>query len=90
MKLTDKIIVSPQVVAREMGTEVVILELESGNYFGLDAVGARIWRLIGMGKSLAEVCDEMVGEYEVSREVLERDALALVRDLAEKKLVSVE
>ena len=90
MKLTYKVIVSPQVVAREMGTEVVILELESGTYFGLDSVGARIWRLIGMGKSLPEVCDEMVGKYEVSREVLERDALALVHDLAEKKLVSVE
>jgi Coenzyme PQQ synthesis protein D (PqqD) len=90
MKITDKIIVSPQVVAREMGTEVVILELQSGSYFGLDEVGARIWRLIGMGKSLAEVCDEIVREYEISREVLERDVLAFVRDLGEKKLVSVE
>ena len=90
MKLADKIIVSPQVVAREVGNETVILDLESGTYFGLDAVGARMWQLIEEGKSLAAVCDTMAQEYDVSREILERDALALAHDLVEKKLVSIE
>jgi len=90
MKLADKIIVSPQVVAREVGNETVILDLVSGNYFGLDRVGARMWQLIEAGKSLAAVRDAMADEYNVSLEVLERDVLALARDLVEKKLVSVE
>ena len=90
MKLADKIIVSPQVVAREVGNETVILDLVSGNYFGLDRVGARMWQLIEAGKSLAAVRDAMADEYNVSLEVLERDVLALARDLVEKKLVSIE
>ena len=90
MKLADKIIVSPQVVAREVGNETVILDLVSGNYFGLDPIGARMWQLIEAGKSLAAVRDAMADEYNVSLEVLERDVLALARDLVEKKLVSVE
>ena len=89
MKLDDRIEVSPQVVARQVGNETVLLDLASGTYFGLDPVGARMWQLIEAGKTLSEVCDQMVEEYEVARDVLERDALALVADLVAKQLISV-
>jgi hypothetical protein len=89
MKLTDRASVPAQVVARQVGDETVILDLASGTYFGLDPVGARIWQLIETGKSLAQVCDQMVEEYDVAREVLEQDALALARDLVDRKLISV-
>lgn len=90
MKLTDKFAPSPNVIARGVGHETVILDLASGTYFGLDPIGARIWALIGDGKTLAQACDVLVEEYDVTRDVLEADALALARDLAEKKLISVE
>jgi hypothetical protein len=77
------------VIARQVGDETVLLDLASGTYFGLDPVGARIWQLIETGKSLREVCDQMVEEYDVARQVLEQDTLALARDLVEKKLISV-
>ena len=74
-------------MARTIGDETVILDLASGTYFGLDPVGARMWQLIEEGNTLSKVCDVLLEEYDVSREVLERDALALARDLAEKKLI---
>jgi hypothetical protein len=80
--------VSPNAVARQVGDETVILHLGSGTYFGLDAVGARIWELIGKGKSLNEICDAVLDEYDVSREDLERDMDMLIKDLLEKDLVS--
>jgi len=90
IKLSDKISVSTEVVAREVGNETVLLDLSSGTYFGLDPVGARIWQLLDSGKTLAEVCDMMIEEYEVVREVLESDTLALAGELAAKGLVSVQ
>ena len=89
MNLTDKISVLPQVVARAVGKETVLLDLASGTYFGLDPVGSRIWQLMEENKTLAEICDVMIEEYEVSREELERDVLALLRQLADKQLVTV-
>jgi Coenzyme PQQ synthesis protein D (PqqD) len=89
LKPSDKISISPQVVARELGGETVILDLSTGTYFGLDPVGARMWRLLEAGQSLAGVCDAMVEEFEVSRDELERDVLALARDLLDKKLITV-
>lgn len=87
MKLTDRLAISPQVVAREVGTETVILDLASGTYFGLDPIGARVWKLAESGKTLVEVCDIMLDEYEVAREQLEQDVLALAGQLEEKLLV---
>lgn len=77
-------------MARQLGEETVILDLESGTYFGLDPVGARIWQLMKEGKSLLEICEAMLEEYEVSREELERDALALAQDLEARSLISTE
>jgi hypothetical protein len=90
MNLSNKVSVPPQVVARAVGKETVLLDLASGTYFGLDPVGSRVWQLVEENKTLAEVCDVMIEEYEVSRDALERDVLALLQQLADKQLVTVE
>jgi Coenzyme PQQ synthesis protein D (PqqD) len=89
MKLSDKVSIPPQVMARTVGDETVILDLASGTYFGLDPVGARIWELMGEGKTFAEICDRMLDEYEVTREELERDTLRLAQELAEQRLINI-
>jgi hypothetical protein len=87
MKLADKLSIPPEVMTRTVGEETVILDLATGTYFGLDPVGARIWELVGEGKSLGEVCGQMLEEYEVSREELEGDVLRLAEELAGRGLV---
>jgi len=89
MNLADKPTIPAQVMARQVGDETVILDLGSGTYFGLDPVGARIWQLIGEGKTLGEICDTMLDEYDVSREALERDVVELADKLLEQKLISI-
>ncbi len=88
MNLTDKITIAPQAVARKVGEELVILHLESGTYFGLDPVGARIWELIGEEKTLAEVCEAMLEEYDVPREDIERDTMNLLEELLAQDLIT--
>lgn len=87
MNLTSTFAVPAKVISRTIGGETVILDLESGTYFGLDPVGARIWQLLEGGKSLGEACDAMIEEYDVERDELERDALALAAELVDKKLI---
>ena len=90
MNLTDKVTIPEQVMARQVGEETVILDLASGTYFGLDPVGARIWQLLGEGRTLAEVCESMLAEYEVSRDEIERDLNELLAALVDKGLIKVE
>jgi Coenzyme PQQ synthesis protein D (PqqD) len=89
MNMDSEFVIVPHVRARTVGEEMVLLHLESGIYFGLDAVGAHVWQLIQAGKSLRQACDALIEEYDVSREILEQDVLALARDLVDKKLVNV-
>ena len=88
MNLSYKISIPAQVMARQVGDETVILDLASGTYFGLDPIGARIWQLIGEGKSLGEVCEALLAEYEVSREQLQGDLERLLQELGSKGLIS--
>ncbi len=77
------------VVSRELEGEAVILNLESGVYFGLNEVGARIWALIQQYGSLRKVLEAMQKEYEVAPQVLERDLLQLVEQLNARGLVNL-
>lgn len=87
MPLTRRFTTSPHAVARELGDEIVILDLASGTYFGLDPIGARVWLAIEAGRPLVEACDAIGEEYDVAREELERDVLDLVQDLEARRLV---
>lgn len=89
MNMTDKVNIPAQVMARQVGDETVILDLASGTYFGLDPIGARIWQLMGDGKSLSEILDIMLDEYDVTREAMEHDLIKLAEELLTQKLIAL-
>ena len=89
MNLSDKVTIPAQVMARVVGDETVILDLANGIYYGLDPVGARIWQLMAEGQTLMQTCEAMLAEYEVTREDIERDVVALGQTLLDKNLVSI-
>jgi hypothetical protein len=75
------------VMARTLGSDVVILDLSKGSYFGLDGVGARVWQLWTEKKTLGEICDVLVNEYDVARDVLEQDLDELASELQAQGLI---
>ncbi len=89
MTLDYALDITPNVIARQVGDEIVLLDLDNGTYFGLDPIGARIWELISQGRTLAAVCEVILDEYDVTREIIEQDLLKLVADLAAQRLVKV-
>jgi hypothetical protein len=90
MTLNDRVTVSPEVMVRQVGDELVILELAKGTYFGLDPVGTRIWQLIEKGGTLSEIGAVLFEEYDVPREVLEGDLVRVVGELLAEGLVLAE
>ena len=89
ISLDTRVSPSPDVVCREVGGELVLLDLESASYFGLNEVGSRMWTLLGELGVLRGVCDTIEREYAVPRARLEEDLLSLVRALRDKGLVDV-
>ncbi len=90
MNLHDKVIIPPQVLINQIDGEMVILDLESGTYFGLNPVGAQIWHFLSEGKTLAETCRAMLDKYEVSPDEIERDVVNLTSELLARKLVHIQ
>lgn len=88
MQMSDRFTVSADVVAREVGGEMVLLDLASGQYFGLDTVGGRIWEMLGeRPHTLAELCDAIEAEFDAPREQIEADLMALAAQLSEQELI---
>jgi len=86
--LADRVAVHPSVICRELAGETVLLNLDSGVYYGLDVVGTRVWQLLLQDKTLTDVCAIMSDEYDVTPDVLRVDVSELVHELCEKGLVT--
>lgn len=88
--LQVRVILSPQALFQEMGSEGVILDLTSSTYFGLNEVGARLWKLLQLDSDLRRAFEKLLNEYAVDPEVLERDILEVLSQLSGAKLVEIE
>lgn len=86
----SRIVAAKDQVSCNLAGESVILNLKNGVYYGLDPVGARIWSLIQERKRVGEVRDQILDEYEVERDVCEKELIALLLDLEENGLIDVE
>lgn len=76
-------------VSCDLAGEVAILDVKSGIYYGLNAVGVRIWNLVQEPKTVDEVGETIQEEYDVETHCCERDILALLQELVAKGLIEV-
>lgn len=89
MTLDDRVQSSADVVAQKVGDEMVLLDLESGVYYGLDPVGSRVWELLMAHERLRVIFETMAQEYEVTPEVLHQDLLRLLQELQARGLIRI-
>lgn len=80
----------PRVLCKEIDGEAVLLDLETEGYFGLNETAARFWSLATAAGTIGDALETMLGEYDVPREVLERDLDAIVARWIELGLARVE
>jgi hypothetical protein len=90
MQKGDRLKVSEDVVAREVGGEMVLMHLDSGTYFGLNPVGTRVWELLAEGeRSIAAICNTLAEEFDAEAAAIKADVLALAGELVTHNLVTV-
>ncbi len=89
MPLDDStpILVLPDVVSRVVAGEAILVEMKSGQYYGLDAVGTRIWELIAEKRTVGAVVAAMLEEFDVEEGTLRADVESLLRELESRGLV---
>ncbi len=90
VSLDSSVVVPKDVVFREIAGESVLLDLRTGEYFGLNEVGTRIWSLLAETGSLGLAHERLLEEFEVDPSQLRRDLLSLVEELARRCLVDLD
>jgi hypothetical protein len=81
-------IVPDHVMMRVVGSDAVIVDLEGGMYFGLNEVGAEIWKHLAAGASLAEIEGAVMAEFDVDHQTVYADVRRIVRELLESHLIT--
>jgi hypothetical protein len=90
-KLNGIIVVASKAqVSADLGEEAVILGLSSGVYFGLNEVGLRIWNLLKEPRSVRDILDILMNEYEVENNQCEQDLRSLLQDLQDNGLIEIK
>ena len=74
-------------ISCDLAREAALLDFHSGTYYGLNQIGAQIWRPIAEPRSVGEICDVIVAEYDVAAQVCEHEVIALFGELAARGLV---
>jgi hypothetical protein len=81
--------ISNQVLSREIDGETVLLDLASESFFGLDEVSTRVWQLLREGQGKAALIETLLGEYDVTRDVLVQDVDELLARLKDEGLIEL-
>jgi len=89
VSLDSVVVATVRQVSCHLAGEAAILQLESGIYYTLNPVGARIWTLVQQPEQVARLRDTLVAEYDVRPDRLEVDLLDLLTRLAAERLIEV-
>jgi hypothetical protein len=83
-----KLVVNEMVVAAELEGEAVLLNVETGIYYGLDEVGTRIWKCLEEGLTREDMVLRLLDEYDVEASALRRDVSEFLATLESNGLIS--
>ena len=73
----------------EIDSEAVILDINTGTYFGLNEVSNRIWQLLQSPASESEIVTQILTEYDVTQEEAEKDLHGLLQEMLSTGLVEI-
>lgn len=85
-----KIMRNSDIISSEMDEETVMMNIEQGEYYGVNPVGSRIWELLETPWTFGSLCAQLRKEFDVSEEECKRDVGEFVNVMREKNLVLLD
>lgn len=85
-----KVTIPEDVIARDIGDgEMVLLDINNEDYYGLDEIGARVWKAITSGVSVQKSCEMLSEEFDSDYDTLSNDVCEFIEDLKQNGLIKV-
>jgi len=73
----------------ELGNEMVMMDIESGNYIGLNETAKVIWEMIEMPTKVDDIIKQLLDKYDISYEECSKDTLEYLAKMEEQKILSI-
>jgi hypothetical protein len=89
LRTSSIVVMAKEQVSCPLGEESAILNLKNSVYYGLDSVGARVWTLLQQPRSVGELRDTLLSEYDVEARRCEQDLLTLLETMRLEGLIEV-
>lgn len=86
---SDRLEAPKHALVRFIEKESVLLNLDTGCYYGLDEVGTRMWQMVTAAPSIEKAYEELVSEFDVEAELLRQHLSDLLEQLADLDLLRV-
>ena len=83
----ERFIQNKTIVQSKIGEEVVMLDMESGFYFGLNSVASVIWVLLAEEIGFEQLINQLLAQFEVERSICEADTQELLDQMLEKNII---
>ena len=83
----ERFIQNKTIVQSKIGEEVVMLDMESGFYFGLNSVASVIWGVLADEIGFEKLIDQLMAQFEVERSICEADTQELLDQMLEKNII---
>lgn len=90
MKLSSVVQQTENSVSCEIDEQTVLLNVDAGKYHGFNEVASRIWQLIESPMKINQICDQLINEFEISKEQCEVEVVAFIKQLNEAGLVTLK
>ena len=87
---SSRVTTAPGVLLQDLDGEAVLLNLANGHYYGLDEISFRMYSLLVSSTSVRAAYEQLLQEYEVSPDQLERDLQEFLDHLVDNGLVRRE
>ena len=80
---------SSEVMASHIDEDLVMMNIDRGQYYALDEIGADIWARLEQPTQVQDLCQQLQRQYSVNPVTCEADVLALLNDMYENDLLSL-
>ena len=90
ISFAKRVVIPPDTLINVIGEESVLLNLKNEQYYGLDLMGTQMWKTLTDSNSIQSAFDKLLGEYDVSADVLRNDLNDLLEKLLTHGLVELQ
>ena len=74
----------------EMGDETVLMDMNTGDYLGLNSVGSSIWKIVAAPTKVTNICEQLKEEYDIDDKTCQEETLKYLEMLNTENMLEIQ